>query len=121
DVTRTLTADPENRVPHLAFQPDQLSDLPVLEMDEVETAYYLRVQAEDRPGVMADISRILGDEGISIEALIQKEPAEGATTVPVILLTHRVREAAMNRAIQAIEALDSVTAPINRIRVESLG
>ena len=121
DVTRTLTADPENRVPHLAFQPDQLSDLPVLEMEAVETAYYLRIQAQDRPGVMADISRILGDEGISIEALIQKEPAEGAATVPVILLTHRVREAAMNRAIAAIEALDSVTAPVTRIRVETLG
>ncbi len=121
DVTRTLTADPGNRVPHLAFQPDQLSDLPVLEMEAVETAYYLRIQAQDRPGVMADISRILGDEGISIEALIQKEPAEGAATVPVILLTHRVREAAMNRAIAAIEALDSVTAPVTRIRVEILG
>ena len=121
DVTRTLTADPENRVPHLAFQPDQLSDLPVLEMEAVETAYYLRIQAQDRPGVMADISRILGDEGISIEALIQKEPAEGAATVPVILLTHRVREAAMNRAIEAIENLDTVTAPVTRIRVETLG
>ena len=121
DVTRTLTADPENRVPHLAFQPDRLSDLPVLEMEAVETAYYLRIEAQDRPGVMADISRILGDEGISIEALIQKEPAEGAATVPVILLTHRVREAAMNRAIEAIENLDTVTAPVTRIRVETLG
>ncbi len=121
DVTRTLTADPENRVPHLAFQPDQLADLPVLEMEAVETAYYLRVEVQDRPGVMAELSRILADEGISIEALIQKEPAEGAETVPVILLTHRVREAAMNRAIAAIEALDSVVAPLSRIRVESLG
>jgi len=121
DVARTLTADPENRVPHLAFQADQLSDLPVLGMDEVETAYYLRLQAEDRPGVLADVSRILGDEGISIEALIQKEPAEGASNVSIILLTHRVQEQRMNQAIQAIEALDTIKAPVTRIRMETLG
>jgi homoserine dehydrogenase len=121
DVARTLTADPENRVPHLAFQADQLSDLPVLGMDEVETAYYLRLQAEDRPGVLADVSRILGDEGISIEALIQKEPEEGASNVSIILLTHRVQEQRMNQAIQAIEALDTIKAPVTRIRMETLG
>ena len=121
DVARTLTADPENRVPHLAFQADQLSDLPVMGMDEIETAYYLRLQAEDRPGVLADVSRILGDEGISIEALIQKEPVEGASNVSIILLTHRVQEQRMNRAIQAIEALDTIKAPVTRIRMETLG
>jgi homoserine dehydrogenase len=121
DVARTLTADPENRVPHLAFQADQLSDLPVLGMDEIETAYYLRLQAEDRPGVLADVSRILGDEGISIEALIQKEPVEGASNVSIILLTHRVQEQRMNQAIQAIEALDTIKAPVTRIRMETLG
>lgn len=121
DVARTLTADPENRVPHLAFQADQLSDLPVVGMDEIETAYYLRLQAEDRPGVLADVSRILGDEGISIEALIQKEPVEGASNVSIILLTHRVQELRMNRAIQAIEALGTIKAPVTRIRMETLG
>jgi homoserine dehydrogenase len=121
DVTRVLTADPENRVPHLAFQPDQLSDLPVLSMDDVETAYYLRLQAEDKPGVMADVSRILAEQGISIEALLQKEPGEGETSVPVILLTHRVSEAKMNQAIAQIEALDTIHSPVMRIRMETLG
>jgi homoserine dehydrogenase len=120
DVARTLTVDPENRVPHLAFQADQLSDLPVLGMEAVETAYYLRLQAEDRPGVLADVSRILGDQGISIEALIQKEPEEGASNVSIILLTHRVLEQRMNQAISAIEALDTIKAPVTRIRMETL-
>lgn len=120
DVTRTMTADPENRVPHLAFQPDALSDLPILPMDEVETAYYLRMQARDKPGVLADVARILGDFGISIEALIQKEPGENADTVPLIMLTHRVRERSMNDAIGRIEALDSIIGRITRIRLEQL-
>ncbi len=121
DVARTMTADPGNRVPHLAFQPDQLSDLNVLPMDEVETAYYLRLQADDKPGVMADVTRILAEQGISIEALIQKEPEEGATSLPIILLTHRITEKQMNAAIEAIEALATVHKPVMRIRVESLG
>jgi homoserine dehydrogenase len=120
DVARTLTADPDNRVPHLAFQPDALSDLPVLPMDEVETAYYLRLQAQDRPGVLADVTRILADRAISIEAILQKEPMPGASDVPIILLTHRVREQRMNEAIAAIEALDSLRAPVTRIRLEHL-
>ena len=120
DVARTLTVDPENRVPHLAFQPDALSDLPILPMDEVKTAYYLRLCALDRPGVMADITRILGDGSISIEALIQKEPPEGQTQVPVILLTREVREQQMNEAILQIEALDSVQGKVTRIRMEHL-
>jgi len=121
DVARTMTADPGNRVPHLAFQPDQLSDLSVLPMDEVVTAYYLRLQANDKPGVMADVTRILAEQGISIEALIQKEPEEGATSLPIILLTHRITEKQMNAAIEAIEALATVHKPVMRIRVESLG
>jgi len=121
DVARAMTADPGNRVPHLAFQPDQLSDLGVLPMDEVETAYYLRLQADDKPGVMADVARILAEEGISIEALIQKEPVEGATSLPIILLTHRIAEKQMNAAIEAIEALPTVHKPVMRMRVESLG
>ncbi len=120
DVTRTLTTDPENRVPHLAFQPDALSDLPVLPMEEVETACYLRMQVADRPGVMADITRILGDEGISIEALLQKEPVGGASDVSVIMLTHRVLEARINESIRRIEALDPVTGQVTRIRMETL-
>ena len=121
DVVRTLTTDPENRVPHLAFQPDALSDLPVLPMTEVETAYYLRLQAQDRPGVLADVTRILAEREISIEALMQKEPAPGASDVPIILLTYGVQERWMNEAITAIEALDSIQEPVTRIHLEHLG
>jgi len=120
DVVRTLTADPENRVPHLAFQPDALSDLPVLPMEEVETAYYLRLLALDRPGVLADVTRILADCGIGIEALMQKEAPPSASTVPIVLLINPVLERRMNEAITAIEALDSIRAPVMRIRLEYL-
>jgi len=120
DVTRTLTTDPENRVPHLAFQPDALSDTPVLAMEAVETAYYLRMQLVDRPGVLADITRILGDQGISIEAVLQKEPVGGASDVSLIMLTHRVLERKMNEAIRRIEALDTVEGQVTRIRMEPL-
>jgi homoserine dehydrogenase len=120
DVVRTLTADPNNRVPHLAFQPDQLSDFPILPMEEVETAYYLRLQALDKPGVLAEVTRILGDLGISIEAILQKEPREGENTVPVIILTQRVLEKYMNQAITRIEALPSITGKVMRIRLEHL-
>jgi homoserine dehydrogenase len=120
DVVRTLTVDPENRVPHLAFQPDALANLPVLTMDQVETAYYLRMQAADRPGVLADVTRILADLDISIEAILQKEPAPGASDVPVIMLTHRILEWQMNSAIAQIEALDSIMGKVIRIRLEHL-
>ncbi len=120
DVVRTLTADPENRVPHLAFQPDALSDLPVLPMEEVDTAYYLRMLASDRPGVLAEVTRILGDLGISIEAILQKEPESDAVEVPIIMLTHRIRERHMNEAIRRIEALDSIAGTVTRIRLETL-
>ncbi len=120
DVVRTLTADPENRVPHLAFQPDALSNIPVLAMERVETAYYLRLQAADRPGVLADVTRILADQGISIEAILQKEPAPNATDVPVIILTHRIGEWQMDAAIARIEALDSIQGNVTRIRLEPL-
>ncbi len=121
DVVRVLTSDPENRVPHLAFQANALSDLPILPMARVETAYYLRMLAEDRPGVLAEVTRILGDAGISIEAIIQKEPRPGTDKVDIILLTHRVREASMNAAIDAIEGLPTIHDKVVRIRVESLG
>jgi len=120
DVVRALTTDPENRVPHLAFQPNELSDLPILGMEDVETAYYLRMQVADELGVMAEITRILADTGISIEAIQQKEPAEGDTQVSLIMLTHEVLERQMNQAIDRIEALASVTGPVMRIRMEQL-
>ncbi len=120
DVTRTLTADPENRVPHLAFQADALSNTPVLTMDEVETAYYLRLQAIDEPGVLADVTRILGDQQISIEAIIQKQAVNGADSIPVIIVTHRVVEKQMNSAIAQIEALQTITDKVCRIRLETL-
>ncbi|WP_428624856.1 homoserine dehydrogenase [Sedimenticola sp.] len=120
DVVRALTTDPENRVPHLAFQPKELSDLPILGMEDVETAYYLRMQVADKLGVMAEITRILADSGISIEAIQQKEPAEGDTQVSLIMLTHEVLERQMNEAICRIEDLASVTGPVMRIRMEQL-
>ena len=120
DVVRVLTSDPENRVPHLAFQPDSLSDLPILNIEDVETAYYLRMQAKDEPGVLADVTRILGDKGISIEAIIQKEPKGDSTIANVIMLTHTVVEKQMNEAIQKIESLDTISGEVVRIRMESL-
>ncbi|MGB5474052.1 MAG: homoserine dehydrogenase [Gammaproteobacteria bacterium] len=120
DVTRTLTTDPENRVPHLAFQPGELSDMPVLSIDDVVTAYYLRMTVEDRPGVLAAVSGILSEHGISIEAMQQKEPAEGETQVPLVMLTQSVRESQMNAALGGIEALDSVAGEVTRIRLEKL-
>ncbi len=119
DVVRTLTTDPELRVPHLAFQPDALSDGPILGMAEVATACYLRCEAEDKPGVLADMTRILAELGISIEAILQKAPEPGAHTVPVILLTHSVREAQIDQAISRIAALSAITGKIRRLRVES--
>jgi len=121
DVVRTLTADPANRVPHLAFKPDQIANLPVLPIEEIESAYYLRLQAADRPGVMAQVSRIMGDLDISIEAILQKEPGPGETTVPLIMLTRRVQERHIDEAIRQFQALDSVIGEVTRLRVETLG
>ncbi len=120
DVVRTLTSDPNNRVPHLAFQPDALVDLPILPIEEVETSYYLRLHALDKPGVLADVTRILADLGISIESILQKEPQVGEATVPVIILTQRVREKNMNEAIARIEKLASIKGKVARIRLEHL-
>jgi len=120
DVTRMHTADPEHRVPHLAFQPDRLSAVPALPMGEVETAYYLRMRVEDRPGVLADITRILADREISIDAMIQKEPSEGEEQTDIILLTHRSIEKRVDDAIRAIEALATVRGAVVRIRLEDL-
>jgi homoserine dehydrogenase len=120
DVVRTLTADPENRVPHLAFQPNALSDVPILSMDDVVTAYYLRLLATDKPGVLSEVTSILGRLGISIEAILQKEPSAGVAEVPIIILSHSVQERQMNDAIRQIEALDSIHGAITRIRLEHL-
>ena len=120
DVTRMLTSDPENRVPHLAFQPDALSDAPVLPIDEVRTSYYLRLRVFDKPGVLADVTRILADLGISIDAMIQNEPAEGEEQADVILLTHETVEKYINQAIAKIEALPSISGKVTRIRLEEL-
>jgi homoserine dehydrogenase len=120
DVVRTLTTDPTNRVPHLAFQADALVDSPILPMSEVRTSYYLRLHAQDRPGVLADVTRILGDLGISIEAILQKEQAQGDDSVPIIILTHPVLEQSMNSAIRRIEALAAIRGPVARIRLEHL-
>ena len=121
DITRLHTADPEHRVPHLAFQPDRMSSLKVLPMDEVVTSYYLRMQVEDRPGVLADITRILADASISIDAMVQREPAEGEEQVDIIMLTHQTREKQVNAAIAKIEKLPVVTGKVTRIRLEELG
>ncbi len=120
DVVRALTTDSENRVPHLAFQPDTMENLTTLDIGEVETAYYLRLLAADEPGVLADVTRILADGHISIEAIMQLEKDACTTNVPVVILTHRVQEKAMNAAIARIQALSSIRAPLNRIRVETL-
>ena len=121
DVTRMHTADPENRVPHLAFQPNQLADLPILPMDEVQTSYYLRLRVADKPGVLADITRILADEQISIDAVIQKEPGEGEDQTDLIMLTHQTREKRINAAIGKMEKLAVVAGKVTKIRLEELG
>jgi homoserine dehydrogenase len=121
DVTRMHTADPRHRVPHLAFQPDRLSDLPILPMAEVESAYYLRMRVDDRPGVLADVTRILADLSISIDAMVQKEPGEGESQVDIVMLTHLTREKHIDAAIARVESLPVVTGKVTRIRLEALG
>jgi len=120
DVTRLITADPEHRVPHLAFQPDQLSDIPILPIGEVETSYYLRMRVLDKPGVLARITRILADSRISIEAMVQKEPGEGEQRVDIVMLTHRAIEKNVNAAMARIEKLPTVVGKVTRIRLEEL-
>ncbi len=120
DVTRMHTADPKHRVPHLAFQPDLLSDIPVLPMEDVETSYYLRLHAMDKPGVLADITRILAELEISIDAMVQKEPSKGEDQVDIIVLTHLSIEKNINSAITRIEGLDSVMGKMTRVRLEEL-
>lgn len=120
DLSRTLTARPENRVPFLGYKYGTLTEYPILPIEDVETCYYLRMSAVDKPGVLSRITQILSDAGISIEALIQKQPWQGESEVPVILLTNKVQERHMNHAIDQIEALDDISGQVVKIRVESL-
>ena len=120
DITRLATADPEHRVPHLAFQPDAMSDIPVLPMAEVTTSYYLRICVADQLGVLADITRVLADATISIDAMLQKEPEEGTTHTDIILLTHQTQEKNVDAAIVRIESLPTVQGRVTRIRLEQL-
>lgn len=120
DVTRLHTADPDHRVPHLAFQPDSLSATPILPIEQVITSFYLRLQVMDQPGVLAKVTGILAEHGISIDALLQRESAEGEAQTDVIILTHDTVEGLMNQAISQMQTLPTVLAPIVRIRKEEL-
>ncbi|MBI5785247.1 MAG: homoserine dehydrogenase [Rhodocyclales bacterium] len=121
DVTRMHTADPEHRVPHLAFRPNAVADIPVLPMAEVQTSYYLRLRVVDKPGVLADITRILADQQISIDAMLQREPEEGEGETDIIILTHVCHEKAADAAIARIESLPVVKRKVIRLRLEELG
>ena len=121
DITRLVTADPEQRVPHLAFQPDRLAKDPILPIGEVETSYYLRMRVKDRPGVLADVTRILADSKISIDAMVQKEPEAGQRRVDIVMLTHQAIEKNVNAAMAKIEKLSTVVGKVTRIRLEESG
>jgi len=120
DVARLIDATSSQRVPYLAFQPDQVQDLPILPIDEVQSAYYLRLRATDKPGVLANVTKILGDREISIDAMMQKEPDENETEADIVILTHITVEKNMNAAITAIETLAEITGKVVRIRMEEL-
>ncbi len=120
DVTRLHTADPNHRVPHLAFQPDELSSVPVLPIEEINSSYYLRMRVADETGVLAEITRILAEGGISIDAMLQKESREGEPQTDIIILTHITREKHVNAAIAKIEALQTVLSGVTRLRMEEL-
>ena len=121
DIARLADADPVYRVPSLAYQTQSLANTPILPMSEIITSYYLRLRVADQPGVMADITRILADASISIDAMLQKEPDEGETQTDIILLTHQTQEKNINAAIAAIEALNTVDGKVTRLRLEQLG
>jgi homoserine dehydrogenase len=120
DITRLHTADPDHRVPHLAFQPDALADTPILAMEDVVTAYYLRLRVADQTGVLSRITTILAEHDISIDAVLQRESAEGERQTDLIILTHDTQEGRMNRAMATMQALPTVLAPIVRLRKEEL-
>jgi homoserine dehydrogenase len=120
DITRLATADPEHRVPHLAFQPNAMTDIEILPMSEITTSYYLRMNVSDQPGVLADLTRILADATISIDAMLQKEPADGETKTDIIFLTHQTQEKNVTAAIAKMEALSTVCGRVTKIRLENL-
>jgi len=120
DIARLHTAEPGNRVPHLAFQPDSLHTTPVLPISEVETAFYLRLLVADQKGVMADVTKVLAESGISIDALLQRESAEGESQTDVIILTHQTTEGLMRDAISRMESLSTLLAPVVSLRKEEL-
>ncbi len=120
DMARELSAGQSCRVPALGFARDSLRDLPIVPMEKVETAWYLRMEAQDKPGVMSRVTSIFSERGISIEGLIQKAPAPGETCVPVIILTNKVAQGNVDKAVRAIEALDTIIGEIALIRVEAL-
>jgi homoserine dehydrogenase len=120
DVTRLMTADPENRVPHLAFQPDAVRDTVVLPIGEITTSYYLRLRVADQAGVLADITKILALHGVSIDALLQKEANEGESQTDLVMLTHETKEKNMLAAITDIQSLKTVVGEIVKIRLENL-
>ena len=120
DITRLATADPDHRVPHLAFQPDAMRNTPVLPMEQVVTSFYLRLQVADQAGVLSSITTILAEHHISIDAVLQRESAEGEKQTDLIILTHDTVEGAMNAALAKMQALPTVLAPIVRIRKEEL-
>jgi len=121
DVVRALPLNSSDRMPSLGFQDASIIDSPILPQEDIQTAYYLRLTVEDKPGALADITNILATQNISIEAILQKEPHHGETNLPVIMLTQRTIEKEMNTAISAIEKLSSVTGQVTRIRLETLG
>ena len=120
DVARMHNATVEQRVPYLAFQPDQITNLPILPISEINSAYYLRLRATDKPGVLADVTKILGDRAISIDAMMQKEPEDNETEADIVILTHITVEKNMDAAITAIEALDAISGSVTKIRMEEL-
>jgi homoserine dehydrogenase len=120
DIARLSSASEAQRVPYLAFQPNSVVDLPILPMSEVNTAYYLRLRASDKPGVLAGVTKILADRNISIDAMLQKEPADNETEADIIILTHETIEKNMDAGIQQIEALQAIVGKVTKIRMETL-
>ena len=121
DVARLSSATVEQRVPYLAFQPNSVADLPILPIGEINSAYYLRLRANDKPGVLAGVTKILADRNISIDAMLQKEPDDNETEADIVILTHVTVEKNMDAAITAIEALPAIVGKLVKIRIEELG
>ncbi len=120
DITRLVSADPEHHVPYLAFQPEAMADIPVLPISDITTSFYLRMRVADQSGVLADVTEILAESDISIDAMLQKEPANGEDQTDIVILTHQAREKSMDAAIAKIEALQTVPGKVIKLRLEEL-